>query len=347
MREWQDILVRPDTSILEALRVIDAGAMRLALVVDEERRLIGIVADGDIRRALLKNIELKNPVLSVMNVEPTTVRETSTREQRIALMQRKGLHQLPVVDSQGRLVALETIDEIFAPPARENCVVLMAGGVGSRLQPLTNDCPKPLLRIAEKPLLEIILEAFVAQGFRRFYFSVNYRADMIKSHFGDGGNWGVDVRYLEETSSLGTAGSLSLIPDPVEAPLIVMNGDIMTRVDFGRLLDFHSSQQAEATMCVREYQHMVPYGVVRTENQWLRDIDEKPTLKCFISAGMYVLGAEVVRGLSAGQPVDMPAVFSGILRRGGKTAVFPLHEYWLDIGRLEDFEKANRDFRDV
>jgi dTDP-glucose pyrophosphorylase len=347
MNAWKQVLVAADTSIREAVEILDASSMQIVLVVDGEGRLLGTVTDGDIRRGILKGVSLDEPAERIMNPEPTVAGVDEGRDGILAVMHRKKLHHVPLVDGQGRVVGLETIDELIEADARENWVVLMAGGLGSRLRPLTDDCPKPMLKVGNKPLLETILENFIEYGFRRFYLSVNYMADTVKSYFGDGSRWGVDIRYLQEDQKLGTAGALSLLPEKPAQPLLVMNGDVLTKVNFGHLLGFHTSHRASATMCVREYDFQVPYGVVRIDGHRITSIDEKPVQRFFVNAGIYVLEPEALDTIPADTYFDMPTLFEKLMERKKETVVFPIREYWLDIGHLADYDRANGEFTQV
>jgi predicted transcriptional regulator len=247
MKDWKDVLVSPETSIREAIRVMDAGALKIALVVDGARHLLGTVSDGDVRRGILKGCSLEDHVSQVMNSAPTVIPQNEGRENILALMRRKQVYQIPVVDQAGVLVGLEVIDTILAVPKRDNWVVLMAGGLGSRLKHFTKDVPKPLLKVGDKPILEIILENFIEQGFGRFFISVNYKSELIESYFGDGSRWGAQIAYLREDKKLGTGGALGLLPERPLTPLLVMNGDVLTKVNFLQLLDFHNEHKAAAT----------------------------------------------------------------------------------------------------
>lgn len=344
MKHWRNALVTLDASLREAIGRIDAGSVQIALIVDGTGRLLGTVTDGDVRRALLRGVTLDASVREVMNVNPTRAYSSWERESILALMQSRGLHQIPVVDDAGIVVGLEVLDEFLKVPRHDNWVVLMAGGLGTRLRPLTEDCPKPMLRVGERPILEYILEAFVGYGYHRFFFSVNYLWGMIEEHFGDGSRWGARIEYLKERDRLGTAGALSLLPERPTMPLFVMNGDLLTKVNFNHLLDFHASHSAVATMCVRSYEHQIPYGVVAMDGHRLLAIKEKPKQRCFVSAGIYVLAPEALDVIEPGSYLDMPSLFETLIGAGRPTAVFPVREYWLDIGRLEDFDQAKGDF---
>jgi len=347
MATWKDVLVLPATCIREAIRVLDASKAKIVLVVGEDNRLLGTVTDGDIRRGILKGVSLDDAIQIIMNPDPTVAMLDESRESILATMQLKQLHHIPLLDKHRRVMGLETLDELIQPRARDNRVVLMAGGLGSRLRPLTDDCPKPMLKVGNKPLLETILENFIEYGFHRFYISVNYMADVVKSYFGDGSRWGVDIAYLHEDQRLGTAGALSLLPAKPTEALLVMNGDLLTKVNFKQLLDFHAGHQAQATMCVREYDFQVPYGVVKIEAHRITRIDEKPIQRFFVNAGIYVLEPEVLDLISPNTYFDMPTMFEKLIELKRETAVFPIREYWLDVGQLADYDRANGEYRDI
>lgn len=346
MKDWKQILIAPSDSILKAIEKIDQEALQIAIVIDKKERLIGIVTDGDIRRAILKGISLDEPVYKIMTQKPIVTRIGEERTAILAKMTSKEIHQIPVVDDKGRVVGLETLDKMLKPVDQDNIVVLMAGGLGNRLMPLTEKCPKPLLKIGAKPLLEIIVENFKEYGFKKFYFSVNYKAEMIEEYFGDGVHWGIDIQYIYETKRLGTAGALGLIPERHTKPIIVMNGDVLTKVNFEQLLAFHYKNQTVATMCVRDYEFVIPYGVTKIENNNLIGIHEKPTHHCLINAGVYVLDQEALDLIPKDTFYNMTQLFEKLIEKGRKTAVFPIREYWMDIGQISDFEQANSDYKD-
>jgi dTDP-glucose pyrophosphorylase len=347
MQRWKQVLVLTGTSIREAVQTIDAGSMQIVLVVDGDRVLLGTVTDGDIRRGILKGLPLDGPVDAIMNREPTVARADEGRASILIAMQSKQLHHIPLLDAVGRVTGLETLDDLIQSRVRENRVVLMAGGLGRRLSPLTDKCPKPMLKVGNKPLLETILENFIEYGFRRFYISVNYMADVVKSHFGDGSRWGADIQYLEEDRKLGTAGALSLIPERPNETMLVMNGDLLTKVNLSQLLDFHVSHGACGTMCVREYDFQVPYGVVKLDGHRITGIDEKPVQRFFVNAGIYVLEPDALDLIPSDTYFDMPTLFEKMIHEKKEAAVFPIREYWLDIGHLADYDKANGEFIEI
>ena len=344
MANWKDVVVSPETPLGDAIAKIDASGLQVALVLAPDSCLLGILTDGNIRRAILAGKSLRVPVSEVMNPQPTVVPASTPRDEKLTLMRRMTLHHLPLVDEVGQVVGLATLDELIGATERPNWVVLMAGGLGTRLKPLTDECPKPLLAVGGRPILETILENFAEQGFKRIFLSVNHKAEMIRNYFGAGDHWGVQIEYLHESTRLGTAGALSLLSEKPASPVIVMNGDLLTHTNFDNLLQFHVTQGAVATMAVREYDFQVPYGVVRLNGARIESLEEKPVQKFFVNAGIYVLSPEALEHLPTKTLFDMPTLFEHLIAAGKTAAAYPLREYWLDIGRLEEFERAQREW---
>jgi dTDP-glucose pyrophosphorylase len=347
MRDCKKVLVSPSTPIIEVMQFIEESSIQIALVVDEQARLKGTATDGDIRRGLLKGIALASPISEVMFRSPTVARLNDSSQSILSLMKTKELRQIPVLDEAGAVVGLEVLDELIQLSRQDNRVVLMAGGAGSRLRPLTDECPKPLLKVGSKPILETILENFIEYGFHRFTLAVNYKAEMLKDYFSDGSRWGVEISYLHEDRAMGTAGALGLLPEKPDRPILVMNGDLLTKVNFQQLLTFHEKSGAHATMCVREYSFQIPYGVARIEKHRLIDIEEKPTQHYFVSAGVYVLEPRMLDLIPRDSYFDMPELFRVLIASGMRAATFPIREYWLDIGRMEDLERAKGEHPEI
>jgi len=341
-KTWREAFVAPETTVSQALKVLDDAGIRLVIVADATDHLLGVVTDGDIRRALLRRVDLEARISEVMNPHPHTAQVGEPRESIRAKMEHHSLLHVPIVDPDGRIVGLETYHHLTTAPVRDNWVFLMAGGFGTRLRPLTDDCPKPMLPVGGKPILQSILESFVVAGFRHFYISVYYLPELIKNHFGDGSRWGVTIRYVEETTPLGTGGALGLLPEGDAEPVIVMNGDVLTHLDFNALMDFHLAQQSAMTVCVREYEMQVPFGVVEEEGTMVRKIVEKPIHRFFVNAGIYVVSPEVVRYTHPPRRLDMPDLIEDMIGRAHQVSMFPIHEYWLDIGRPDDYASAQR-----
>lgn len=344
---WERCKVDKNYSIFETMEIIDKSAFQIALVVDEKDKLMGIVTDGDIRRAVLRRQSLDEPITSIMNKKPVAVQAGQERHAVIAKLQDHGLSQAPVVNQDGTVIDLVLLKNLTYEPTKENAVVLMVGGLGTRLRPLTDQCPKPLLKVGNKPILETILENFIESGFRNFYFAVNYKAEMIEEYFGDGSQYGVRIQYMYEKKRMGTAGALSLLPEEMKHSVIVMNGDLLTKVNFEQLLRHHDEEKAWATMAVREYSYQIPYGVIQMEKNKIIDIQEKPIKSYFVNAGIYVLSPEAIAKIDKDNFLDMTDLFYTLIADGKNTTVFPIREYWLDIGRMDDFEKAQVEYRKI
>jgi dTDP-glucose pyrophosphorylase len=341
VRDLVDYLVKPDASLRAVIEVIDRGHAQIALVADEEKKLLGVITDGDVRRAMLRNESLMSLAESIMFRGFRSLPSTATEEEALEFMRRETLHQIPALDEQGRVVRLFLLEELIKPKKRANPVVIMAGGEGKRLRPLTQDCPKPMLRVGGKPLLEIILEQCIDAGFQHFYLSVNYLKNQIQDHFGDGARWHVLIDYLEETQPLGTGGALSLLPQKPTEPLLVLNGDVLTRVDYGRLLRFHDEHQATATLCVREHTTQIPYGVVHMDDLHVLTLEEKPVLSHYVNAGIYLLDPALLDLVPQDRFFDMPTLLEKAMHHQHRVSAFPIHEYWLDVGHPETLERAH------
>ena len=341
MVDLQALQLAPSTPALEAMRIIGRGAAQIALVVDEQQRLLGTLTDGDIRRGLLHGEKLEAPAERLMNRQFRFVRLGVDQAAVLETMRREVLRQIPVLDEQGRVVELLLLQELLAPAQLKNPVVIMAGGKGTRLLPHTEYCPKPMLLVDGKPMLEILLEQCIAIGFRQFYLSVNYLKEQIIEHFGDGKGWGVSIEYLVEDEPLGTAGSLQLLPESIQEPFLVMNGDVLTRLNPAQLLRFHVDHEAAATLCVREHTITVPFGVVQTKGVELARFDEKPSYRHLVNAGVYVINPQLLALLPSHQVTDMPTLLESAQQSGYRVAVCPIHEYWIDVGRPETLKEAH------
>lgn len=327
----------------DVLQVIDRAGMQMALVVDRHGRLVGTASDGDIRRALIKGVELDARIADHCNRAFRSAPAGTPDAEILEQLKRLQLHQMPVIDSDGRLVDFKHIDDLIQAPERDNLVVIMAGGLGTRLGDLTRDIPKPMLPIGGRPLLEGLIRTFRDQGFRRFRLAVNYRAEVIESHFADGDRFGCEIRYVRETKRLGTAGALSLIDEPNDLPLVVANGDLVLQASIAAMLDHHDQSGAAATMAVRRYEYQVPYGVIRTRDTRVIGIEEKPREQHLIAAGLYVLSEETRRLVPADIFYDMPQLFNAIVARDEHAGVYPIEGYWADIGQAEDYRRAQDD----
>ena len=332
-------------TLVEAARVIDSGGGQIAIVADETRKLLGTVTDADLRKALLNGRDFTLPCSEFMSRTPISLPEGSTREKCKDLMRHRHIGQLPLIDEEGRVVDVVLMTEMYLPDSQPNAVVIMAGGLGSRLKQLTANKPKPLLDVGGRPLLETIITQLIDQGFSRFFLSVNYKAEMIIKHFGDGSSLGVDIRYIREKKRLGTAGALHLLPKDIQEDIIVMNGDILSKIDLRRMLLFHRRSGAVATMAVKDFDLTVPYGVVEIDNQnRIQSLIEKPSQRYFINAGIYALSPRILSHIPEGEFFDMPSLFNRCNDHQEKACAYPLREYWIDIGHMKDFEQANFEY---
>ncbi len=341
--KWQKILIGSESTIRETLEVIDREALRSAVVVSEGRKLLGIVSDGDIRRGILAGVSLDNCISEVMNTKPIIATKYATKQQLIEKMESNNILSIPLVDN-GIIVGVQTLHESLIVDKLKNPVFLMAGGFGSRLRPLTNNCPKPLLKVGDKPILEITLLNLIKYGFTDFYISTHYMPEMIREYFGDGSKWGVKISYVYEEKPLGTGGALGLLPDDLpKLPVIMMNGDILTNINFKKLLDFHVNESADASICVREYEYKIPYGVIQGIEGKITNMVEKPTQLFHINAGIYVVNPEIIEQVKENEKIDMPTLLEKQIKLQGNVMMFPVHGYWLDIGRMEDYQRAQAD----
>ena len=344
MSSWQDALVSSSMTLRQTIEAITNSALQIALVVDDNNKLIGTVTDGDIRKAILAGKNLNITAAEAMRKSPITSSASTPRTVIIKLMREKRIHQMPIVNESGQVVDVLTVDDMLGAQEKTNAVVIMAGGLGTRLHPLTQDTPKPMLNVGGKPILETIIQSFIDQGYVNFFVSLNFKAEIISDYFGDGSKLGASITYLHETTRLGTAGGLSLLPSEVKYPIIVMNGDLLTRISVDALLDFHQRENAVATMVVREDHYQVPYGVVEVDGTQIIDVKEKPTQRHLVNAGIYVLSEQSLTNIPKGTYYDMPTHFTKLAADGHRTTAFPLHEYWVDIGRLDELERAQREW---
>lgn len=343
-RDWKSILVSENMTIHDVIHIIDNNATQIALVVDEDCRLLGSITDGDIRRGILRGLRMEAPLSLIMNRQPKTAEQSEPDEVVRQRMRELSIRHMPRVDENRTVVELVGLDKKSSQRVNlDNWVVIMVGGLGTRLRPLTHVAPKPMLQVGSKPILERILEELRSQGLTNVYLAVNYMADVIKDHFGDGSRHQMNIRYLDEQEPLGTAGALQLLPSIPDKPIIVMNGDLLTRMNFNYLKSFHDASYADLTICVREYDFKVPFGVPQFEGDRVISIDEKPIHRFFVNAGIYFMSPEVLNIVPHGIRSDMPNLINLMPDKGLKISAFPIREYWIDIGRPVDFEKAQRD----
>ncbi|WP_245595668.1 nucleotidyltransferase family protein [Hydrogenovibrio kuenenii] len=342
MHDWKKIAVSPTSSVKDTLEVMDKTALQIALVISEADNLLGTVTDGDIRRSLLAGATLHTPIEQAMNARPVV---GHTHENEMLWVKRMNKHQfrhLPIVDNQQKIVGLFFQKKSVEPIS--NPVVLMLGGMGTRLRPLTENIPKPMLTVGDQPILETIVKHIAEQGFEEFYFCINYLGDQIRDYFGNGESLGIRIHYIEEKERMGTAGALSLLPELPKKPFIVMNGDLLTKVDLRALIDFHSENENAVTACVREYSQQVPYGVMELNGHEVCQLVEKPVYRYFVNGGIYALSPESLDFVPKETFYDMPSLIDDTLAKSQKVGGFPITEYWMDIGQMPDYYQAQADY---
>ncbi len=339
---WRKAILPATATVQDVISNMNMSSLRIVLVVNEQGQLEGTVSDGDIRRGLLKGLTLNSPIETVIHRGALVVSPAMTRDMVLQLMVANKIQQIPVVDDQQRVLSMHVWDEITTPPQRANRMIIMAGGKGTRLRPFTENCPKSLVTVAGKPMLEHIIERAKLEGFNDFVLAIYYLGHMIEEHFGDGSRFGVKIEYLRENAPLGTAGALSLFNPRPEESFVVTNGDVVTDIRYGDLLDFHDRHEAAATMAVRTHEWQHPYGVVQTRGVDIVGFEEKPVARSHINAGVYVLSPGALDELEGGAPCDMPTLFERLQANARRTVAYPMHEPWLDVGRPEDLEKAHQ-----
>jgi dTDP-glucose pyrophosphorylase len=332
--------LQPGTSLGEAIRNLDSTGLQIVMIVRPDGTLLGTMTDGDIRRGLIRGMDLASPIDSILSRDPLVVPQQVGRDTVLQLMQANKIHQLPIVDDHRRVVGLHLLDELMVPGLRENRMVFMAGGLGTRLRPHTERCPKPMLPIGGKPMLEHLIERAKVEGFHRFTLAIHFLGHMVEEHFGDGSRWNVSIDYVREEIPLGTAGAIGLLDPVPDTPFLVSNGDVLTDVKYAELLEFHIRHGAVATMAVRRHEWQHPFGVVHTKGVDIIGFEEKPIAKTHINAGIYVLDPRATGQITQGDRCDMPTLFERLREQGGRTIVYPMHEPWLDVGRPEDYSSV-------
>jgi len=337
---WREALITTDASVQQVIANLEKTAFQIVMVVSADGKLLGTITDGDIRRGMLRGLGLDSPIDTIVHREVLVVPPTIERVSVRHIMQANRIHQLPIIDECRRVVGLHLWEELDSPVARDNLMLIMAGGLGTRLRPHTEECPKPMLPVAGRPMLEHIIERAVKAGFSRFVIAVRYLGHMIEEYFGSGERWGIEIDYVRENSPLGTAGAISLLNTKPALPFLVSNGDVLSDINYGELLDYHIHQQAEATMAVRLYEMQNPFGVVQIKGIDIVGFEEKPIIQSRINGGVYVLSPSAVSALSSNEPCDMPELFDRLRAAGKRTIVYPVHEPWLDVGRPCDLERA-------
>ena len=347
MKNINNIKLKKNSSIKQALNIISKGKMQIALVVDDGNKLVGTLTDGDIRRGLLRGLNLKKSISSIIHRRPVVSKISDKKKDILKLALSKNIHQIPIVDENKKLVGIQMVEELIKPRKKTNKVILMVGGEGVRLRPLTKDVPKPMLHIGNKPILQTIIEKFAEHGYVNIVMCLNYKFQIIKDFFGDGKKFGVKIEYVIEKKKMGTVGALSLLKKKLTKPFFLMNGDLLTDVNFEYLHNYHKLKNNIATISVREHNVELPYGVVKLNQNLISSFEEKPNYKFFINAGVYMFSPEVLNHIPRNKKYQIPELFIKLIKLKKKINTFNLKNYWLDIGQVEQLDQAKKEFNKI
>lgn len=339
-----DISVKPTATIRDALKVIGQQGYRMALIVNNDKSLFGILTDSDIRRGLLDGMSLNDIVEPIVQRNPVIAFDNDSKKHILEIALKENKYEIPIVNKNGKVVNIESVYGILHKEMYANEVILMVGGLGTRLRPLTDDVPKPMLKVGKKPILQIIIERFLKNGFNNFTLCTGYKSKVIESYFGDGKEFSVNIKYVREDKRMGTAGALSRLAQIPKEPFFVMNGDILSDIDFRNMLRCHQDNKTCATMGTREFQYKVPYGVVESKKGLIDSILEKPIKNFSVNAGVYILNPEILKIIPRDSYFDMPNLFNQLIADKKKILKYDIDGYWIDIGRQEEFDRANESF---
>ena len=344
MDNYKDTVLRENMKIKDAILTIEKSHTKIGLVVDKDFKLIATISDGDIRRGILKGLTLDSPITEILNSNFISVEADKNRDEIIEIMKVNDINQIPIINEEGKLIGLHLLNEFIGKKEINNIVVIMAGGKGKRLRPLTEICPKPMLKIGEKPILEIIINRFKEYGFKNFYISVNYLKEQVINYFEDGQKWNINIQYIIEKNPLGTAGSLKKLPTSEKKPYLLVNGDVICSFNPLQVLEFHNINKSDITICAHNYEHNIPFGVIETKGIKFQKILEKPTFHHLINAGVYVIDPILNKFIPEDKFFDMPDFINKCSINNKEINVFPIHEYWLDIGLHENLKEARKKF---
>lgn len=342
-----EVIIEPETSISESIEILDHSGMGVLLVSDNKRKLLGVITDGDIRRAMMRNVPLTSKCKVIANMNPVTARDSITKEEALHKMDHSKsfiINHLPLVDQNCTLTGLLLRSDLTSQNDLELSAVIMAGGFGTRLRPLTEELPKPMLSVGDRPILETVVSQLCAVGIKQIQVTTHYKPEIIYDHFGDGSKYGVDISYVKEKQPMGTAGALRLMKPP-DGPFLVINGDVLSKVNFEAMFMFHKECGAQMTVGVRRQEFKLPYGVVKCNNIKIISLEEKPVLSFLVNAGIYLLEPHVIEFIPQDVTFHMTDLIQVLLEEKLIVASFPIHEYWMDIGRHLDYEKANSEYK--
>ncbi len=343
----KNFLLNHNSTIKDSINAIEKGKLKIALVLNEDNKLFGTICDGDIRRGILKNYDLNDQITKIVKKNCLTANKNTSQKDLDSIMKENKISHIPILNDEGIFIGIE-VEEEYLPnisfSSLTNSALIMAGGKGTRLRPLTNNCPKPMLKIQGKPILEIIIERCISSGIRNFFISVCYLSNQIMDYFGDGSKWNVNIEYLTENSPLGTAGALTLLPKNIKHPILIINGDVLTRARFRDIFRYHDEHNAEITICAREHILSSPYGVIEVEGISYKSMIEKPSFKQLVNAGIYVVNPNLISSIQKNKYLDMPDLIDDQKSKNKNILVYPIHEYWIDIGKPDLLNQATYDW---
>ena len=343
MIKGNHFFLKANDSVLNVINNIENSQYQICFIVDDQGSLIGSITDGDIRRGLIEGYAIESHASKIMNSKPISILSSQSEKEAQTIMASNQIKQLPVIDTDNKLIGVHLMDQILNLAPKENSILIMAGGFGKRMMPLTENLPKPMLKVAGKPILEHIILNAKAQGFRKFIISLHYLGNLIIDHFGDGSNLDISIQYIHESEPLGTAGAMALIDPLPNLPFIVTNGDIITDVNYANLLHFHESNKSQATMAIKKYELQNPYGVVNIKGLEITSFEEKPIQISYVNAGIYALNPSSLKYLKVNEPCDMPDFFELLKNNNHLITAYPIHETWADVGRPIDLSEVNED----
>lgn len=339
-KDLKKFSLSPNATLFDAMQSINNNFGEVVFITNDDSVVIGVITDGDIRRGLLRDLSLKSSVREIMSTSFISIPESASRVEALDLMKARHVRQLPVLNSEKKLVGVHLLTELVGVQAKPHAAVIMAGGKGSRLGDLTQKCPKPMLTVAGRPILERIILHLVGSGIRKIFISVNYMSEVIQNYFQDGHKFGCEISYIQEPKALGTAGSLAYLPKDLSHPILVMNGDLVTSFDVLQLLESHETSKSVGTVCVRPHLIEIPYGVVSSKEKKVLSIEEKPSLSINVSGGVYVLNPSVLALIQTEEEIHMPELIQRLIQNQLPVGSFELEGDWIDVGRKEDLNRA-------
>ncbi|WP_195962670.1 nucleotidyltransferase family protein [Clostridium tyrobutyricum] len=343
----KNLFSKENSSIKSILSVLDKGAKGIAFIIDDTDKLIGTITDGDVRRAILSGANLQDDISNIVHRNPVCISCDTNREKIRDIFIKKAVKVIPVVDGENRVVDLISINDILLPEGKENPVIIMAGGLGTRLKDLTKEVPKPMLKVGHNPILQHIIANFKQYGYNKILISVNYKSEIIENYFQDGLAYGVKIEYIKENKRLGTAGGIKLAEDYIDKPFFVINGDIFTNLNVENMMKFHVKNKFDITVGTRKHSFQIPYGVIETENNYIKHIKEKPKIEYLINAGVYCLNPNLISLIPDNKYFEITDLIDICIKNGAKVGSYEITDYWMDIGRMEDYNKVNSDIYDL